>query len=59
MGFVRTTSITTRSEKRLVGRDLVTLCERCLRRAVKLEHELGRPRYPGGVAGARSRRAAL
>ena len=27
----------------LVGRDLVTLCERCLRRAVKLEHELGRP----------------
>ena len=27
----------------VAGRDLVTLCERCLRRAVKLEHELGRP----------------
>ena len=25
------------------GRDLVTLCERCLRRAVKLEQERGRP----------------
>ena len=27
----------------LAGRDLVTLCERCLRRAVKLELERGRP----------------
>jgi 5-methylcytosine-specific restriction endonuclease McrA len=25
------------------GSDLMTLCERCLRRAVKLEHERGRP----------------
>jgi hypothetical protein len=27
----------------VVGRDLVTLCARCLRRAVKLERERGRP----------------
>lgn len=27
----------------LAGRDLVTLCERCLRRARKLEQEVGRP----------------
>jgi hypothetical protein len=27
----------------VAGRDLVTLCERCLRRAVKLERERGRP----------------
>ena len=29
--------------KERVGSDLVTLCERCLRRAVKLEQERGRP----------------
>ena len=27
----------------VAGRDLITLCERCLRRAVKLEQERGRP----------------
>ena len=42
-GWVPTTSATRRSARSVAG-DLVTLCRApCLRRAVKLEQELGRP----------------
>ena len=43
----------------VVGRDLMTLCEGCLRRAVKLEQERGRAGDARRAEGARSRAAAL